>query len=92
MAAQIITPEDWQLFKTELIREICEAISKTPARPRKWVKSYEVREMLGISAGTLQHMRANGTLSYTRIGGLIFYDYQDIAKLMDSNRKTIKRS
>ena len=91
MAAQIITQEDWQLFKTELIREIGEMISKSPAQPRKWVKSYEVREMLGISAGTLQHMRANGTLSYTRIGGLIFYDYEDITKLMDSRKITLKR-
>ena len=92
MAAQISTQEDWQLFKTELIRELLEVISKPPARPRKWVKSYEVREMLGISAGTLQNMRANGTLSYTRIGGLIFYDYEDITTLMESNKKTIKRS
>ena len=92
MTAQIITQEDLQLFKTELIRELREVISKPPTQPRKWMKSYEVREILDISAGTLQTMRANGTLSYTKIGGLIFYDYEDITKLMESKKKTVKLS
>ena len=92
MTAQIITQEDLQLFKTELIRELREVISKPLVQPRKWLKSYEVREMLDISAGTLQTMRANGTLSYTKIGGLIFYDYEDITKLMESKKKTVKLS
>lgn len=48
-----------------------------------WLKSYEVRKLLNISAGTLQNLRINGTLPYNKIGGLMYYRYDDIQKLMD---------
>jgi len=47
------------------------------------LKSYEVRKLLGISPGTLQNLRLNETLPYTKIGGLMYYRYEDIRKLMD---------
>lgn len=89
MAAEIITREDLSLFKTELLRELRELITTSPApSPKKWIKSFEVRDMLGISPGTLQNMRINGTIAYTKIGGLIFYDYDDILKLMENAKKS----
>lgn len=87
MAAEIITREDLLAFKTELVRELHDLMKTPAAQPRKWIKSYEVREMLGISPGTLQNMRINGTIAYTKIGGLIFYDYNDIIKLMEGAKK-----
>ncbi|WP_429050529.1 helix-turn-helix domain-containing protein [Chitinophaga sp. W3I9] len=50
---------------------------------RQWLKSYEVRDMMGISEGTLQNMRNNGTLAHRKVGGLMYYKYSDILKLMD---------
>ena len=87
MAAQIITKEDLDQFRVELVNEFKEILShnKTPST-KKWLKSYEVRELLGISPGTLQNMRVNGTLPYTKIGGLIFYDNDDIQKMLLENR------
>tara|TARA_R110002072_G_scaffold192503_1_gene349538 strand:+ start:1822 stop:1962 length:141 start_codon:yes stop_codon:yes gene_type:complete len=41
--------------------------------------------MLGISPGTLQNMRINGTLPYTKVGGLIFFDNEDIQKMLMAN-------
>jgi hypothetical protein len=32
-------------------------------------------------------MRINGALPYTKMGGLIFYDYDDIKKLMEDTKK-----
>ncbi|MBV7530461.1 MULTISPECIES: helix-turn-helix domain-containing protein [unclassified Chitinophaga] len=92
MAAEILTREDLAIFKTELFRELRELVSAPALQPKKWLKTYEVRDMLGISPGTLQNMRINGTLSFTKIGGLIFYDYDDILQLMEGTRKTVKRS
>ncbi|PSL42373.1 hypothetical protein CLV51_11311 [Chitinophaga niastensis] len=92
MAAEILTREDLAVFKKELFHELRDLMNAPTAQPRKWFKSYEVRDMLGISSGTLQNMRINGTLSYTKIGGLIFYDYNDIIKLMESTKKTVKPS
>jgi hypothetical protein len=58
---------------------------------KQWLKSYEVREMLGISRGTLQTLRTNGTLNATKIGGLMLYSYDDISKLMQGKKKLTSR-
>lgn len=87
MAAEIITKEDLQFFKAELLQALRDLIISPSPIQKKWVKSYEVREMLGISPGTLQNMRINGTIAYTKIGGLIFYDYDDILQLMEGRKK-----
>lgn len=89
MAVNILTREDLQQFKTDLFTELKELLSSTtPAVQKKWLKSYEVRAMLGISRGTLQNMRTNGTLQATSVGGLMFYDYEDITKLMQGKKQT----
>nr|WP_231425407.1 helix-turn-helix domain-containing protein [Pedobacter sp. Leaf250] len=49
---------------------------------KEWLKSYEVCQILSISKGTLSNYRRNGTLKYSRIGGLMFYKYEDIEKLI----------
>ena len=86
MSVQLITKEDLQLFKSELITEIKTILSTNSPQQKKWLKSWEVREMLGISRGTLQTMRDNGTLQATPVGGLMFYDYDDIARLMQNKK------
>ena len=86
MAATIITKEDLIEFKTELLNELRDIIAPVckPATEngKQWLKSYEVKKMLGISPGTLQSMRLKGTIAFTKVGGLIFYSYDDILKLM----------
>lgn len=91
MSLQILTKEDLQQFKTELFQELKNVLSGHSNQPRKWLKSYEVREMLNISPGTLQNMRVQGTISFTKIGGLTFYAYEDIIKLMESKKKEARR-
>jgi hypothetical protein len=66
MAAQIITTEDLYIFKQELLQELKDLIISLPNQQKKWLKSPEVRKMLGISPGTLQNLRVNGTLPYTK--------------------------
>jgi hypothetical protein len=90
MAANIITLEDLQNFKKELIDEIKKLLSErsTTTQARKWLKSHEVRRLLTLSPGTLQHLRVSGTLPFTKIGGVIFYDYEDIQKMLERNKNT----
>ena len=61
-------------------------ISKKEEQPKKWLKSSEVKKLLRISPGTLQNLRINGTLTYTKIGGSIFYSYEEIIKVMEQNK------
>ncbi|MBS1681598.1 MAG: hypothetical protein OJF59_001841 [Cytophagales bacterium] len=88
MAANIVTLEDLQNFKQELIAEIQKLLSQRQTTPaRKWLKSNEVRRLLLLSPGTLQNLRVNGTLPFTKIGGVIFYDYDDIQKMIEANKR-----
>ena len=84
---QIITTEDLRNFKTELIDEI-KSISKEMIEQgsKKWLRSRDVLKILGISHGTLQNFRINGSLPYTKVGGVMFYDIDDINKMIESNR------
>jgi hypothetical protein len=88
MAATIITPEDLQNFKQELLTELQQLLSQKQTAPtRKWLKSNEVRRLLLVSPGTLQNLRVNGTLPFTKIGGVIFYDYDDIQKMIEEHKR-----
>lgn len=87
MPAQILTTDDLFTFKSELLEEIKKMLKENSGQPvKKWLKSYEVRKILGISPGTLQNLRINGTLPYTKIGGVIYYEYNDIKKMLQANK------
>jgi len=58
---------------------------------KKYLKSYQVKNLLKISGGTLQTLRANGTLKFTRIGHIIYYNYEDIMQLLEVSPKKSKR-
>tara|TARA_R110002073_G_scaffold327921_3_gene508849 strand:+ start:7975 stop:8256 length:282 start_codon:yes stop_codon:yes gene_type:complete len=87
MPTSIITTDDLREFKLELLDEIKKLLSnQTKGTLKKYLKSSEVMDFLQISPGTLQNLRINGTLPYTKVGGIIFYDSEEIQKVMDDNR------
>ena len=85
MADNILTLEDLLNFKAELIAEIRVLLKTEVAPPKKWLKSDEVKKLLKVSSSTLQTLRINKTLRYTKIGGIIYYDYEQIHKSMLDN-------
>ncbi len=87
MSATVLTTEDLQEFKTELLQEIKSLFeNQTPSQPKKWLRSQEVRKMLSISPGTLQNLRINGTIPFTKIGGVLYYSQDEITKVLEENR------
>ena len=82
MAVEIVTKEDLQIFKTELLSELQLMFNSKTGPTKKWLRSPEVRKLLNISLGTLQNLRINGTLKTQKIGGIIYYDYSEIEKLL----------
>ncbi len=90
MATEIITTDDLREFKIEMLSEIKQLLKEYNGQPsKKWLKSYEVRKILNISPGTLQNLRLNGTLPYTKIGGVIYYDYSDIQDMLQSRKQQL---
>lgn len=87
MPANIITTDDLREFKMELLDDLKELLSKQNSiKLKKYLKSSEVMDMLQVSIGTLQNLRVNGTLPYTKMGGIIYYDAEDIQNVMTQNR------
>jgi hypothetical protein len=91
MAAEIITTDDLREFKIDLLDNIKQLLSNNNGQPqKKWLKSPEVRKLLAISPGTLQNLRINRTLPFTKVGGVIYYDLEDINKIMTNNKVSIR--
>lgn len=86
MAIEILTKADLYEFRKSLLDDIKEILYGETNPSKKWLKSGEVRKLLNISTGTLQNLRINGTLSYTKIGGTIYYENTDIEKLLNTNK------
>ena len=83
---QLITIEHLKAFESKLIEEIKNLLTTKPNPSlRKCLKSSEVKQLLGISSGTLQNLRVSGALPFTRVGRLIFYKQEDIEKLLSQS-------
>jgi len=87
MNVELITREDLKQFKNELLTEMKQLLKPGQGQSKQWLKSYEVRKLLNISPGTLQNLRINGTLRYTKIGGLLYYKLEDIQTLPEGGSK-----
>lgn len=52
---------------------------------KDWIDNQDVMQALHISPRTLQTLRSNGTLPYSRINNKIYYRRRDIEKLLNDN-------
>ncbi|PQV51449.1 helix-turn-helix protein [Jejuia pallidilutea] len=87
MPTSIITTDDLRDFKIELLNAIKKILIKhNGSGLKKYLKSSEVMDLLHISPGTLQSFRDNGTIPYTKMGNIIFYEADEIQKVMTANR------
>jgi hypothetical protein len=50
-----------------------------------WLDNQNVMQTLHISLRTLQTLRTNGTLPFSKIGNKIYYRRQDILKILADN-------
>ncbi|MES2287465.1 MAG: helix-turn-helix domain-containing protein [Bacteroidota bacterium] len=91
MTVELITKDDLEQFRQSMLQDLKLLLTKRTEEPQKYLKSYQVKNMLKISGGTLHTLRANGTLKFTRIGHIIYYNYEDIMQLMEGNVKKPKR-
>ena len=87
MTYEIITHEDLQKFRLQLLEDLTRIMSGAvqPESNKEWLRSSEVRKMLSISHGTLQNLRIKNILPHRKIGGLMYYKYQDILRLLEGD-------
>ena len=87
MNVELITRQDLREFNNDLLNEIKQIINPGQGQSKQWLKSVEVRKLLNISPGTLQNLRINGTLRYSKIGGMMYYKLEDIHKLLEGGQQ-----
>jgi hypothetical protein len=87
MEIELLTKEDMEQFKKE-INENIEALFTVTIRDR-WLKSSEVKKLLNISTGTLNLMKLEGQLPFSKVGGLYFYKYRDIVDMLETNKRFV---
>jgi hypothetical protein len=81
---QLVTLGDLDRFRDELVKEMKWLLSQKQTAPeRQWLKSGEVRKLLQISPGTLQHLRKSGKLPFTKLGSIIYYEREAIKSLLE---------
>lgn len=85
-ANQLTTVEDLMNFKQELLSEIKSLITGYTTHPvKRWLKSFEVKELLHISTGTLHNLRTSGVIPFTKIGGVVFYDMIEVEHILENH-------
>lgn len=63
--------------------QIVSLIEHTPLED--WLDGNEVKKLLKISERTLQTLRSNGTLAYSKVSGKLYYRRQDLQKVLANN-------
>lgn len=86
MAVEVVTKEDLQAFRIQLLNDI-----KLLIHPfgefrveKPWLKNKEVMELLNISSNTVQRLRISGKLHSSKVGGVHYYRYEDIVQLLNN--------
>jgi hypothetical protein len=80
----LLKPPDWEDLKRLIAEEIRGNLN---AEPKRFMKSAEVRKMLGgISAAKLQSLRVGGHLPAIFADGLWLFDVDDIMEFINKNK------
>lgn len=81
---QLVTMGDIMDFKEQFLSEV-KKLLKSPGSNvgQKWLKAFEVRKLLKISAGKLQYLRNRGQIPFKKLGGVTYYDSEKIEQMME---------
>jgi hypothetical protein len=87
MAIEIITKDDLEAFRKNLLLDIGLMLSKKQQDPKEWLRCADVRKMLKISTGTVQNLRISGKLKSQKVGGIHYYKLTDIENMISGKIK-----
>ena len=88
MEAKGITKEDLNECLERVAGRIMILIgNKSTYEPKRFLRSYQVRDLLKISNNDLRTMRDNGTIPFIKIGGILYYNYGHIINILKNKLK-----
>jgi hypothetical protein len=86
MSILVITAEDLERQLQKVVDEVKFAVSNIDSSNVRWIRSKQVKELLGISDSKLQTIRINRSITYSQIDGTYFYDKESILSLLEQNK------
>lgn len=81
----LITKSDLEDFKKEILEQLLAKIGYS--QNKQWLRSSEVKKMLNISYGTLQNMRVNGVIPFSKLGRIYYYSLSDILNVLETSKE-----
>ena len=92
MSLEIITKADFNDFKLELKALILGILNSSQPFKKDILSNEELMELLNVSSST-QESRITGKLTYSKVDGLIYYEYKDIQNFIRSfKRNTLSKN
>jgi hypothetical protein len=86
MSILVINAEDLERQLQKVVDEVKSAVTNNDSSNVRWIRSKQVKELLGISDSKLQTMRINRSITYSQIDGTYFYDKESILSLLEQNK------
>jgi hypothetical protein len=83
MTVELVTKNDLHILKVELLEELKTLLLPSKDCENEWLKTNEARRILKCSNGTLQNLRIQGKLNYTKVNGTVYYNRHEILNLFD---------
>jgi len=86
MSLQVLTVDDLEKFRLQLLSDIENLLNRK--QPKKWLRTQEVMELLGISEVTLQTLRNRGQIPFRKLGGTCYYSSEEIDEFLTKQKFT----
>ena len=80
----IATKQDIVKLEKNLLEGFRKIFQDGDFSEKKYLRSEEVCKMLGISTSSLQNLRNSETLPYSKVSGTIFYEYNDVIRMIEN--------
>jgi dTDP-glucose pyrophosphorylase len=90
--SSLISNEFSKLVKNEISLAIKSELSEAKEsnespKQTNWLTTQQVKDLLQVSDSTLQTLRTNNTLQYSKIGGKLYYKSEHINSLFENGEK-----
>ena len=86
MALEVLTADDLEKFRVRMLSDIENLLDRK--QPKKWLRTQEVMELLGISEVTLQTLRNRGQIPFSKLGGTCYYSTEAIDDYLTKQKFT----
>ncbi len=85
MEIEVINKADLEAFRKSLLHDLAEIITHHKGEQKEYLRTKEVRQLLGISNGTISSLRIKGLLQPSKIEGVYYYKWSEIKKLLNAS-------